>query len=260
MRLGLGLRGRFEQATRELGYLLKNARKPHLFDLSTSERVGCVYREPTDMCPTDRIMLYALVRGLRPERAIEIGTRWGNSARIITNAMEDNGCGKLVGIDPITNAFRAKRRETHDRFELIEGYSPAAIPRAIERLGGPVDLAFVDGLHIYDAVKADFTGLLPHLADGAHVLFHDTYHQGIDQAIREVVRDSPSLFDCGFITRNASLSVPVAGQGLRLIRKGVVDGRDLIKAAYERSGQDAPTFAKDLWNYDDYYNSIKARS
>jgi hypothetical protein len=59
--------------------------KPRLYNLNTSERVGCVYNEPTDKCSTDRLMLYALAHGLRPKLALQIGVRWGGSARIITH-------------------------------------------------------------------------------------------------------------------------------------------------------------------------------
>jgi cephalosporin hydroxylase len=231
--------------------------KPNLYNLNSAERVGCVYHEPTDMCATDRLMLYALVRGLRPKFALEIGVRWGGSARIITNAMEENGIGQLVGIDPLIKAFRAKLVELHGRYTLIEGYSPEAIPEAVKILGGTVEFVFIDAMHIYDAVLKDFSGVLPYLADGAHVLFHDTYHQGIDQAIRDVMKINPSLVDCGFITRNPTIGYPVSYMGLRLVRKGLVNSEQLITEAYERNGQKAPPFSPDAWNFDEYYNRIK---
>jgi hypothetical protein len=28
------------------------------YDLKSAERLGCIFREPSDICPTDRIMLY----------------------------------------------------------------------------------------------------------------------------------------------------------------------------------------------------------
>ena len=131
MRLGLGLRNKVESIRQEISLFFRNTfLKPKLFNLQTPERIGCVYREPTDMFATDRIMIYALVRGLRPKHALEIGARWGGSGTIITNAMEENGVGQLVGIDPEPEQFRATKSETHGRYTLIKGYSPQAIPEA----------------------------------------------------------------------------------------------------------------------------------
>lgn len=251
MGLGLGLRAKANKLRDELGiFISNNLRRPNLFDLTSPERVGVVYNEPSDMCLTDRLMLYALVRGLRPLLALEIGARWGGSARIITSAMEENGVGKLAGIDPLTSQFRASISDLHGRYTLIEGFSPKAIPTAVARLGGKLDFVFVDGLHIYDAARADFDGCIPHLADGAHVLFHDTYHQGIDRAVRDVLATDDRFDDCGFLTRNPEVRMPVSGQGLRLVRFGGVNSEALISEGYDRKGQTAPPFADEFKNYD----------
>jgi predicted O-methyltransferase YrrM len=257
MGLGLGLRAKFFRVRSEIRYFVSNTiGRPNLYDLNSPERVGCVYRVPTDMCATDRLMIYALVRGLRPRFALEIGARWGGSARIITNAMEENGIGFLVGIDPEIRNFRASQADLHGRYKLVQGYSPEAIAEAVRHLDGKLDFVFIDALHIYDAVLKDFRGVLPYLAPDAHVLFHDTYHQGIDAAIREVMAENPGLVDCGFITRSTVVAAPVSGQGLRLIRNGQVDSERLISEAYERHNQTPPPFTKDLWNYDEYYEKI----
>ena len=213
---GLGLKSRLRTVFRGASYRAANCLGvPRLYRLNTPERVGVVYHQPTDMRATDRIMIYALVRGLRPVRALEIGVRWGGSARIITNAMEDNGEGRLVGVDPQVETFRAKPRDLHGRYELIRGYSPEVIPRAIESLGGPADFVFIDALHTHDAVLADFRGVMPHLAAGAHILVHDTYHQGICTAVNEMLEEHPQLADCGFVTRNPDVGTPVSYQGLQ---------------------------------------------
>jgi len=170
--------------------------------------------------------------------------------------MQENGVGSLVGIDPITKNFRVCNAELHGRYTLIRGRSPESIPEAVRRLGGPLDFVFIDALHIYDAVLQDFLGVLPHLAPGAHVLFHDTYHQGIDAALRHVVTNNPVLIDCGFITRSAIVSTPVSGQGLRLVRNGPVESERMISEVYERHGQLPPPFTKDLWNCDDHYKRL----
>lgn len=229
--------------------------QPDLFNLNTAERIGCAYHEPSDMCATDRLMLYALVRGLRPATALEIGVRWGGSSRIITNAMEDNKKGSLVGIEPLTESFRVSKRDLHNRYTLKRGYSPQDLPMVLRGLQ-PLDFVLIDAMHIHDAVIADFKGVLPYLNEGAHILFHDTFHQGINQAICEVLLENPILVDLGFITRDPAIGFPVSYQGLRLVRKGAVNGEQLITESYRHQGQKVPAFSEKYWNHDEYYNRI----
>jgi hypothetical protein len=184
---------------------------------------------------------------------LEIGARWGNSARIVANAMEENGVGQAVGIDPEPAAFRTPERELHGRYRLLRGYSPHAIPEAVALLGGPVDFAFIDALHVYDAVLADLEGVLPHMTPGGHVLLHDSFHPGVDAAIAEILRRRPDLVDCGLLSRNPQLGDPVAYEGLRLLRVGPSDTRRVISEAFTREGRPAPSFDRSLWNHDEFY-------
>ena len=215
-----------------------------------------MFHEPTDMCATDRIMLYALVRGLRPERALEIGVRWGGSARIISNAMEDNGAGQIVGLDPDNTVFRPGAAELHGRYRFCVGYSPQDVPRAVAMLDGPLDFAFIDALHTHDASYADFKAVIPFMAPGAHILLHDTYHQGIDAAVREVIAETPGCVDCGFLTRSPEIKLPVLYQGLRLVRFGDpdIDTKKLIQDACLRNGSKPPTLHPYYNNWDDWAN------
>jgi cephalosporin hydroxylase len=258
--MGWGLRNRLKHAVNEARYFWVNtAGRPRLYRTRTPERLGVIYTEPSDMCVPDRVMLYALVRGLRPERVLEIGVRWGGGARIISAALEDSGgAGRAVGIDPEPEVLRAGPRELFGRYDVLRGYSPGAIPEAVAKLGGPVDLAIIDAMHTHDHALADFCGVAPYLAPGGHVLLHDTFHQGIDQAVAEGLAERPSFVDCGFLTRFPEISdAPVAYQGLRLVRLGTPDSREVIAGAYERAGRPAPTFSPDFLNWDHHWNRIR---
>jgi cephalosporin hydroxylase len=258
--MGLGLRSKFQRARREVRVLVANTiKRPKLFQCRTPERIGIIYRNPSDMCIADRVMLYALVRGLRPMRVLEIGVRWGGGASIIAAALEDaGGPGRAIGIDPEPGEFRPRPHGLFGRYDLLCGYSPGAIAEAVARLGGPVELAFIDAMHTHDHVLADFRGVVPHLAPGAHILLHDTFHQGIDRAIAEVLGEHPTFVDCGFVTRHPEITdAPVAYQGLRLVRAGTPNTQAIIAGAYQRAGCPAPFFSPDLLNWDHYWNRLK---
>jgi hypothetical protein len=53
--------------------------------------------------------------------------------------------------------------------------------------GALFDFAFIDGDHRYQGVLNDLRALAPILNNGAYVLLHDAYHEGVDRAIREAV-------------------------------------------------------------------------
>ncbi|HEX2540222.1 MAG TPA: class I SAM-dependent methyltransferase [Caldimonas sp.] len=246
----------------ELGFTLANRfGRPNVHDLRRPERMGVIYRQPSDMCVEDKLFLYALTRGLRPRSVLEVGSRWGGSALIFANAMEDNGGpGQIVGIDPEPSAFRASGRDLHGRFHLFEGYSPQALPAAAALLPGKIDLALIDGLHVYDAAKADLGGLRPYMAQGGYVLLHDAFHYGIDLAVEETLRANPGLLDCGITTRAADPGAVVAYQGFRMLRvQGGESGKDLISRAYTDKGLPAPLLNDSIKNWDVYYNKISRR-
>ncbi len=110
--------------------------------------------------------------------------------------------------------------------------------------------------HTHDAVQADLAGVEPFLTDGGHILFHDTYHQGIMAAIDQFLDQDSGWVDCGVLSKNPEIKNPVSYAGLRLIRKGKVNGEILIGQAYEAAGQKAPEFNKNLWNFDPYANRM----
>ncbi len=214
-------------------------------------RVNASFQSPTDMCDTDRIYIYALVRGLRPKRALEIGTRWGGSARIITAAMQDNGVGKLVGLDPATGSFRASNRATHGRFTLVEGRSPEDVGKAMAHHDGLLDFAFVDALHTYHSCAADLHVLAPHMAPGGHILFHDAFHPGIRAAADEFVASRDDVTDLGMVTRSPSVNTPVCNQGFRLLRIG--DNTDeMVRESYQRMGVAYPDRPERYHNFDKF--------
>lgn len=251
--MGLGLRSKYRFAKTEFGIRIANAfSKPN-------KNIRSVYINPSDMCEPDRIMLYALVRGLRPERVLEIGARWGGGARIISGALQDSGFGEAVGIDPEPQAFRPSQSALFNRYTLLAGYSPQVIPQAVSTLGGKIDLAFIDAMHTHDHVLADFNGVVPHMIVGGHVLLHDTFHVGINKAIETVLAENPQFTDCGFITRYPSImeNAPVAYEGLRLIRTGTIANQETMQSAFNLTGKNA-SLSSDLINWDHHWNNIKS--
>jgi predicted O-methyltransferase YrrM len=236
----------------------RRLQRPNVFDFHSPERFGTVYEAQSGMRVDEKIFLYAFVRGFRPHRSLEIGVARGGSALITTNAMEEVGHGHHIGVDPEPN-LKVAWKDLHGRFTLIAKPSPDAIPEAREAAGGPFDLVLIDGLHFYDPVKKDIAAILPHLADGAYLLFHDAFHYGVATGIKEAIEAHPNLVDCGYPCRTANVYADEATpyNGFRLLRwtaapvaPRVVDVEQVAEPLYAEHKKPRPPLRREVLNHD----------
>jgi hypothetical protein len=105
-------------------------------------------------------------RELRPQRYLEIGTAEGDSLAFVA-------C-PTIAIDPEfrlrPQALNGKLicafyRMASDRF--FEQHDPKAI------LGGPLDMAFIDGMHLCEFLLRDFINVERHCKRNSIILMHD---------------------------------------------------------------------------------------
>ena len=216
--------------------------------------LGFLTGAPTEMSIEERLFLYSLVRGHRPQRVLEIGTSQGGSALIIATALEHNRSGRIVTVDPMPR-IEIDRALFLGRMDVVAGYSPAAVEEAFEIAGGPFDLVLIDGIHVYDQVKQDIAACAAHLIDGGYLLFHDAFHLGVSQAIAEATAPGGRLVDCGYVCNTPRIiGDTLTHGGFRLARAGapVVAADDLLRPVYAAAGRKPPS-DPDLINHDLYY-------
>src|SRR5262249_32610819 len=147
------------------------------WDAIDASAVDVLRGAPCWMTTSERLVLYALVFGLRPRRYLEIGSFQGGSAMIVAAALEaSRNPGRMVCVDPEPRIAPEHWRRVEARATLITGASPDVLPRARSVAGGRFDFALVDGDHTHDGVRRDLDGIVEHLEDRAHLLCHDGYH------------------------------------------------------------------------------------
>ena len=114
---------------------------------------------------------------LQPETYLEIGTRTGDSLRLASCAS--------VAIDPffaVSTEVIGKKPACHfyqissDRF--FQKHEPEQI------LGGKVELAFLDGMHLAEFLLRDFTNLEKHCTANSVIIMHDCMPSDIHMACR----------------------------------------------------------------------------
>lgn len=128
-------------------------------------------------------LLHGLVRSLKPDTCVEIGSATGWSTCHIGLGLRENVHGQLYAIDPhaatswndpTIDSLGALRRNLRrcglERYvEIVRATSEAAA-RGWRR---PIDLLFIDGDHSYAGVKRDWELFSPHLRPFGVAVFHD---------------------------------------------------------------------------------------
>lgn len=181
---------------------------------------------PVWMTRSERLMLYTLIYSLRPERYLEIGVFKGGSTLIACAAFDALGtAGRMFCVDIECQVDQAHWDRVKHRAELIIGASPAILPDVALKAGGSFDFALIDGDHRYESALRDAEGLVNHISEGGHILFHDAYNSDVGKAIEEFLQNhTDDVIDLGYMTRETTKGtspdgVPANWGGLRLVRK-----------------------------------------
>ena len=143
-------------------------------------------------------ILYALTRILKPETALEFGTRHGCSTAHFCAALDRNGHGSVTTVDVLD--FEPNAR-THPRVWQVvsEGVTFA------QQWHEPIDFVFEDGPHSTEFTRDVIRLCLPNLKPGGIVVVHDACHyivgKQVSQGLREAVGDFGAILsepsDCG---------------------------------------------------------------
>lgn len=132
---------------------------------------------------------------------VEIGSFQGRSAICLASGISGNGTmvhsvdphfgieayGKNDSFNRLQKNIRARKLDTHVEYIVKESLT-AANEWEKENIG----LLFVDALHDYDNVKADFESWSKYILDGGYLVFHDSVQPGVNKLLLEILnKESP---------------------------------------------------------------------
>lgn len=147
--------------------------------------------------------LWELARLPLQGEIVEIGSYLGNSTVYLALAG-----GHVHAVDPHTEESMLQvpgSTRTSDQFQenlrtfgvadRVTYHRATSVDAARDWSGGPVRLLFIDGLHTYDDVRADYAAWRPHLAPDHVVLFDDDLWVEVETAVDDLRREErPAVF------------------------------------------------------------------
>lgn len=180
---------------------------------------------PAWLSRAERLMIFTLIFSLRPRRYLEIGTFQGGSALLTVQAMDLAGTdGRVFCVDPEPKIKPEHWERIQHRATMFQGFSPDILPDVYAESKAPLDFVFIDGDHTYEGVVRDAYGVMPYVARGSYLLFHDCFFPDVKQGLDDFVQaHRKHLVDLGPITRETTVQrdpdrPPIPWGGLRLMQ------------------------------------------
>lgn len=209
--------------------MLQLATAPHANFSLDPRRIGEIFRHARPLGHHEDarslnlgfgFLYYGLVRTLRPDHVVVIGSGFGFSVACLGLGLLDNGAGHLSFVDPSYSLLAdgpmrtiggtsqwddpQKVRARFARFglaDVVTHYrltSEAFYARYEEFRLPAVDVAFIDGNHSYASVRHDFCAALDQAHKNSYLLLHDTNiylrelvrHAGVKRWLRKVERQT----------------------------------------------------------------------
>lgn len=193
----------------------------------------------------------------KPKRALIIGNSMGWSTLALGLLMPQ---GKVVALDMAPDQAMRDGLDLTNRVaarhglpvRAVQATSPRDVAAVVDReLGGPVDFAFIDGLHTNEQVVLDYQAVRAKAVPDAVYLFHDVALFDLHAGIAEIGRLSgltpmlllgtPSgmviLFDSKLhpeLARAAAAFAP-SDSALKVVRKAAWDRRHRHLARWRKS-------------------------
>jgi predicted O-methyltransferase YrrM len=137
----------------------------------------------------EALMLYNIVRSLKPKASAEIGFALGVSGLAILGALAANGAGRHYVSDPNQTSMVGGMGRENVRRAGLEQYWEfhEKFPEEVFSQFPPLQFAFIDASHLFDLSILDFILVDKRLEVGGVVGFHDLWMPSLRKVIRQIL-------------------------------------------------------------------------
>lgn len=130
----------------------------------------------------DAEVLYAMIRGSKPKRVLEIGSGWSTllSLRALAANRADGADGRLTAIEPYPHAFVRDAVAADEHADMLD-QQVQGLPLQLFSSLEAGDILFIDSSHVLrigSDVQYEFLEVLPRLQAGVLVHVHDIFLPG----------------------------------------------------------------------------------
>lgn len=150
----------------------------------------------TGVTVPDGMYIYDLVRRTKPARTSEVGLAEGFSTVYFLAALQSNGNGLHVAMDPYESDWHGvglqevKNVGMEKRFRFLPEKSIAALPQLANEHQS-YEVIFIDGDHRFDGAFTDFVLSDPICPKGGYLLFHDPWMPATKKVISFIEHNRP---------------------------------------------------------------------
>jgi predicted O-methyltransferase YrrM len=144
---------------------------------------------------SDGLYLFDLSRQVKPVRSAEVGFAEGFSTLYFLAALEANGKGVHVAMDPYETSDwhgiglqKIKEAHMNHRFRFLSVKSVVALP-ALNGEAKPFDIIFIDGDHRFDSAFTDFVLSDEICAKAGYILLHDPWMPSVAKVVAYIERN-----------------------------------------------------------------------
>ena len=134
----------------------------------------------------DMKFINGMIRKYKPKKILEVGVAGGDSSAIILNAIQNIENSHLYSIDKLNYTYNRRNKEigwiVKEKFSNLMNkwtlYTEGITSNFIEKIGGDIDLVFLDTVHESPGEWLDIIQILPFLKKtNAIVMLHDINYQ-----------------------------------------------------------------------------------
>ncbi len=131
---------------------------------------------------SEQLALLALLQNMKPECAVEVGSRWGGSMQILSRFAK-----RVISCD-IDPTCKDRLGPSYPNVEFVTGDSQQTLPILLKQLqndGVKLGFLLIDGDHTAKGVQADIAGLLEYVPScPLYVILHDSFNPDVREGIR----------------------------------------------------------------------------
>ena len=137
------------------------------------------YYENSAYTYSDAIFLYCMIRYLKPQKLIEVGSGFSSSVTLDTNEKFMGNSINCIFIEPYPQTLESLLTDNDKKNITIHKKRLQEIPLEIFKELSKNDILFIDSTHVTkfnSDVNYVFHEILPVLAQGVYIHFHDVFY------------------------------------------------------------------------------------